>query len=555
LRNLEFHFAALGAFLPAASSVENCIFDLCSTGIAMDGGDVTLTGVTFYDVNVMIYFWANTPSDGQIVNAQNVQGIVCGDFVQTSPDLNLNYMALTLNNCCFDSLGQDLAGYGQAIQSAGGSFSWTPCVAGDYDGDGMPDSWEEQHFGNTDQTGTDDYDGDGVNNLQEYNNGINSTDPNKIRFAIEVANNYVNTSSTSVELDVTKGVPSSMAILVDSTNFAGATWTSYDANPSIYLGTNQGWHEIWIGLRGRLSTSQQTWEEVDFNLDTIAPVVVITNPVVVTTNSAGSIVTQPYLQLQGYANEQLQEIYFDVTNAAGVFTNEQGFVTDQGFDTNLFDFTTNYFQCYDVPLTNGLNRITVRVTDLAGNTTTTNINVTLDYSSKTPPVIKLFWPQNGEKISGDSFTWRGWVDDFTATVSASIVSTNGETNVVQGLVERDGNFWVENLPMPNGTNLLTLTVTDIATNICSTNITVSTSPVTVTMTPIDDNQLWQPRVSAHGEIISGSTYFLWINGVKATVNGNAWSADNVPMTAGGTAVFNITLYEPGETQPDNSTGN
>jgi hypothetical protein len=102
-----------------------------------------------------------------------------------------------------------------------------------------------------------------------------------------------------------------------------------------------------------------------------------------------------------------------------------------------------------------------------------NISILLDYSSRTnPPAIQLFWPQNGEQISGTNFAWRGWVDDPTATVSAQVVGADGATNTITGLVERNGNFWVENLPMANGTNSLTLTVTDSAGNTGTTNITV-----------------------------------------------------------------------------------
>jgi hypothetical protein len=59
------------------------------------------------------------------------------------------------------------------------------------------------------------------------------------------------------------------------------------------------------------------------------------------------------------------------------------------------EYTSDYFQCYDILLTNGLNTITLHATDPAGNTTTTNITVTLDYASAnhlwtniiTPPII------------------------------------------------------------------------------------------------------------------------------------------------------------------------
>jgi len=45
----------------------------------------------------------------------------------------------------------------------------------DTDGDGLPDNWEIQYFGNLSQTATGDPDGDGINNLQEYQQGRNPT--------------------------------------------------------------------------------------------------------------------------------------------------------------------------------------------------------------------------------------------------------------------------------------------------------------------------------------------------------------------------------------------
>ena len=281
--------------------------------------------------------------------------------------------------------------------------------------------------------------------------------------------------------------------------------------------------------------------------DTEAPVLVVTNPV-------SGTVDEPMIQLEGYSTRALSGLTFDVSNAAEVVTGQQGFVTDQYYDQTLWKFTTNYFQCFDITLTNGVNIITLHATDLAGNVTSSNFNFTVDYSGATNPVIKLFWPQNGEQISGTNFTWQGWVDDPTATVFASIVDTNGNSTVVQGMVERNGNFWVDNLPMPNGTNSLTLAVTNAAGHSSITNIAVSTNPLTVTMTPIPDDQLWNLTVTATGTI-SDSKYSLWINGVKARVANGVWMANKVPMTPGGVATFHITTYAPDEKQADGSYGN
>lgn len=46
--------------------------------------------------------------------------------------------------------------------------------ASDTDGDGMDDAWELEHFGNLDRDGSEDFDGDGISDLDEY---LNGTDP------------------------------------------------------------------------------------------------------------------------------------------------------------------------------------------------------------------------------------------------------------------------------------------------------------------------------------------------------------------------------------------
>ena len=63
--------------------------------------------------------------------------------------------------------------------------------------------------------------------------------------------------------------------------------------------------------------------------------------------------------MQGYANEQLGSLSYDISNAAGVDTNQPGYVIGQSFDPNVFVYTTNFFQCYDMPLTNKLDTPTI----------------------------------------------------------------------------------------------------------------------------------------------------------------------------------------------------
>ncbi|HZF00821.1 MAG TPA: hypothetical protein VE344_02895 [Methylomirabilota bacterium] len=65
------------------------------------------------------------------------------------------------------------------------------------------------------------------------------------------------------------------------------------------------------------------------------------------------------IQVQGLVNEELSSLTFDVSNALEVLTNQTGYTSELFYDTNLLAFTTNSFQLYDVPLTNGLNSISI----------------------------------------------------------------------------------------------------------------------------------------------------------------------------------------------------
>jgi len=101
-----------------------------------------------------------------------------------------------------------------------------------------------------------------------------------------------------------------------------------------------------VGLRGDPTGAVQTWNHYTFRLDRVAPVLTITNPVLV---HAGSHGHQPYLQLQGYADKPLASLSYDLNNAALSITQQDAFVTDQVFDTNQFDFTTNFFRPLTCP--------------------------------------------------------------------------------------------------------------------------------------------------------------------------------------------------------------
>ncbi len=391
----------------------------------------------------------------------------------------------------------------------------------------VPEWWLFEYFGTVNVSETNLDSSGNTTLLTDFENGL---DPNVITFSLSVTNQFINTASVPMQINVAAGLPSFMGVLVDDTNWADANWVPYNSSPVVPVGASEGWHQIWVGLRGLPPTAQQTWAWFRVKVDLTPPLLVITNPV-------SPNVMQPMIEVQGYC-ESLASLTYNLSNAAGLFTNQQALVLNKYYTTNTWEFTSNTFQAFDVPLTNGDNVLTFYASDLAGNLTTTNFTFTLSYAARTnPPVVQFYWPQNGSQISGTNFTARGWVDDFTTSLQATIMDTNGDTNGVSAIVERDGNFWVENLPLAAGSNQLTLTATDAAGNMTTTNITVMGSALAVTMNAVDTNQLWQFTTNVGGTI-SDPTYSVWLNGVQGVNNGDGtWSATSVPINSGGTAVF------------------
>ena len=420
----------------------------------------------------------------------------------------------------------------------------------DSDGDGIPDWWSWKYFGSINLTDTNlDYSGNGLTFAQDYSNNIT---PTVFKYTgLEVANNYVSTTMPAVQLDMA-GTPYYIATLIDDNNFSNAVWNTYSGSTvPVNLGSVQGWHEVWIGLRAHAADpTSAVWQRKRLKLDWTPPALFITNP----TNTTVDI---PMIQLQGFSPEALSSISYDLSNAAGTVSNQQILVLNQYYDTTTWEFTTNTWQAFDVVLTNGVNTFIFHATDLAGNVTTASYNLTVDYSAKTnPPSVQITWPQPGTEVSGSIFTVDGQVSDATVTVAATIADNTGNTHAVKGLVERTGKFWLENLPLNSGTNIVTLTVTDAAGNITTTSFGVVQSAVTLTVNPVTPaSDLWKKHINLTGTV-SDASYAIWVNGVKGHNNGDGtWSASNVPVNDGGTASFTATGYAPNEQQPDGSYGN
>ena len=185
----------------------------------------------------------------------------------------------------------------------------------------------------------------------------------------------------------------------------------------------------------------------------------------------------------------------------GVISDQHGYLIGEFYEANLLTFTTNWFQCLDVALADGLNTITLRATDEIGNTTTTNVSFTLAEAGNTnPPTLSVIWPQDGTYVGGSQFTFEGQVNDPTITVTAQIVDAEGNTNTVPGLVEQNGLVWVQNLPLAAGANTLSITATDAADRQATSTLTVVQGSVTVTLDSLSSDQWNKPLLNATGTV-------------------------------------------------------
>jgi hypothetical protein len=157
------------------------------------------------------------------------------------------------------------------------------------------------------------------------------------------------------------------------------------------------------------------------------------------------------------------------------------------------------------------------------------------------------WPTDGTELCGDVVFIKGRLDDATAAVYCQVVNSQG-TNSYWGLVERNGTFWVQQVQVARGTNWVTLTFTDAATNQAVTHLTWVRGEVdlvidTAALTAAD---LSRSHCTVRGTI-SHPDYAVWVNGVPATVAPDgSWVAEQVPTGQGGTAVFLTRVYPPGE---------
>jgi hypothetical protein len=394
----------------------------------------------------------------------------------------------------------------------------------DSDSDGIPDWWIWMNFGRLDLCATN-LDSQGHTLWYDYTNGL---DPNIIAFSLSSPNSTVLQTAAPIQINLYAGWPCYYSVLVNDTNHANALWLPYPGtNIVANLGTTDGLYAVTVGLRGLPQSAQPAWQTLNLTLDQTPPAIHLTSP----TNTA---VPYPLIQLVGYSEEALSSITF----AVGQQQPQRGCIISQYYDPALHKITTNFWQCYDIPINPGTNFITVQATDLAGNISTNIYTFTFTTNDLPPtPAVRLTWPQDGMTISTNQISIQGQLDDPTVGVTILLPDTNGIPWVYRALVERRGQFWFDRLPLNPGSNFLTLVATDVAGKSNTTNFTLVQSDMLLSANPVPQETLGSTNTTVTG-YVQDDSFDVWVNGVQAQVDTfGAWTATNVPVIGDGMYCF------------------
>ncbi len=111
--------------------------------------------------------------------------------------------------------------YSVVLSNSSGSVTSAPAMLWiDSDGDGLPDSWEQSNFGGLAQNPGNDFDGDGVANLDEFMDGTSPTNSASAQFRLTVMSDGGQVAVTPTKLSYTNGE----LVTISVTAFPGETF-------------------------------------------------------------------------------------------------------------------------------------------------------------------------------------------------------------------------------------------------------------------------------------------------------------------------------------------
>ena len=504
------------------SLMMNALDEPPSPGTGTNGGDTNLFSYT-YDTNQLWIDLTHISSDGVVSGRlHHATNYTYAIVASTSLDGN-NW---TVEAQVFPGSNTNLAPYSLNTQNRTNlfirAFDWAGVT---HSGNTVPDWWLYFYFGTNGLTALTDSSTDSQGNTLVYDYQ-NNQDPNVISFYLSATNNRFSSSTAPVELDITAGTPNYYAVSIDDVNyFSNASWQTYTGSNVSVGPMSEGWHNVWIGLRGLPANATPTWKGMRVKVDTTAPVLYVTNSI------PDDI---PVIQILGYSTKALSSLTYDIVNSDGALSNQPVAIVVQIYDTNNWEMTTSAFQAYDVELAAGGNTITLHAIDWAGHAASTQVEVTFDNSSKSAPSVIVLWPTNGMALCGSTFHCYGTVDDPTATVYVQQMMSDGTSSNVSGLVGRDGRFWVRNMTLDGTTNLV-VTVTDAADNVVTTEVPVTQSTQLLSIDPVHPVQPGDTNVT----VSASADAAVFVNGVAAAYDSTCqyWTAPIIPTGVAGGAIL------------------
>jgi hypothetical protein len=241
---------------------------------------------------------------------------------------------------------------------------------------------------------------------------------------------------------------------------------------------------------------------VTINLDQTAPLVSISSP------ADGSSFTTGSVAVNGLSSDSLSGL-------ANILCNNSPATV---LGTN--------FNC-SVPLQPGTNGISVRVTDVAGNSAIASISANLS-----GPDVVITSPAALDLFAVNTVQVTGVIDDPNVSVVVNGVSAT----------VANGTFTARNVPLREGNNLITATGINAAGGVgaASVNVVLDTTPPTVRIdSPADKVILTVPQVSVTGlvnDVVTGTVnsaqVSVVVNGVPAEVANRSFRAPGVLLVPG-----------------------
>jgi hypothetical protein len=262
---------------------------------------------------------------------------------------------------------------------------------------------------------------------------------------------------------------------------------------------------------------------------------VVTAPVtIVITEPVNRVRIHSLLQVKGQTMGATETFTYTLTDATGQVQTDDVLFTLLQTDLRSITPSGGRFHIPDLRLAEGTNTLSLRAVTPGGQVTLTNLELVLDHSLMTnAPVISLAFPLPGAELSGPSFTARGMLDDPTAAVTARVIAAGGAEEL-HALVGRDGDFYVEELPIFEGTNQLEIVATNARGLVSRTNLVFHRSPIDLVIDRIPEESLDRSVLTLTGSI-SVTNHTVWVNGHKATMlPAGRWAVSNyhVPINAG-----------------------